>query len=111
MLMAARYIELNPVHAGMCRKPWRYKWSSAQEHIHGVSRGVLEVDALLQEVEDWECFLLEGMDEEEVDLIDKHTRTGRPLGEASFIEKISRKIGRPLKKKKPGPKGPWKHKK
>ncbi len=65
----------------------------------------------MEEVEDWEEFLLEGMSEDEVALIDKHTGTGRPLGEASFIEKISKKIGRTLKKKKPGPKGPWKHKK
>jgi len=33
-----------------------------------------------------------------------HERTGRPLGEDSFMEKMSDIVGRELSKKKPGPK-------
>ena len=29
---AMKYIELNPVRARLCRKPWRYAWSSAAAH-------------------------------------------------------------------------------
>jgi putative transposase len=31
--LAAKYVELNPVRAKICRLPWRYKWSSAAAHI------------------------------------------------------------------------------
>ncbi len=36
LLSAARYIELNPVAAGMVRKPEDYPWSSARTHLFGV---------------------------------------------------------------------------
>lgn len=110
MLMAARYIELNPIRAKLSRKPWRYKWSSAKEHVEGESRSILNAEALLEETGDWQEFLSEGMPEEDIELLRKHARTGRPLGKESFIKRISKKLGRDLRKKKTGPKGPWKHK-
>jgi putative transposase len=33
LIAAARYIELNPVHAGMVGKPEEYPWSSTQFHL------------------------------------------------------------------------------
>ena len=30
---AMKYIECNPVRARLCRKPWRYAWSSAAAHV------------------------------------------------------------------------------
>jgi putative transposase len=32
---AARYVELNPVRAKLCRVPWRWRWSSAAAHVAG----------------------------------------------------------------------------
>ena len=31
--LAMKYIELNPIRARLCRKPWRYTWSSAAGHV------------------------------------------------------------------------------
>jgi len=31
--LAMKYIELNPIRAKLCRRPWRYEWSSAAAHI------------------------------------------------------------------------------
>ncbi|MCP4349177.1 MAG: hypothetical protein GY795_27160 [Desulfobacterales bacterium] len=42
--------------------------------------------------------------------IRKHERTGRPLGDDSFVDRIGSETGRYLRKKKPGPKGPRKKK-
>jgi len=36
--MAMRYIELNPVRSRLCRKPWRYDWSSAAVHVDAKGR-------------------------------------------------------------------------
>ena len=35
LLTAARYIELNPVRAGLIETPSRYRWSSAAAHVRG----------------------------------------------------------------------------
>ena len=31
--LAMKYIEHNPVRVRLCRKPWRYEWSSAAAHV------------------------------------------------------------------------------
>jgi len=36
--------------------------------------------------------------------MERHERTGRPLGNERFVELAERLLGRDLKKKKPGPK-------
>jgi putative transposase len=40
--LAMRYVELNPVRAKICRKPWRYEWSSAAAHIDGDTESELK---------------------------------------------------------------------
>jgi len=43
--MALRYVELNPVRAGLVREPWEYPWSSAFAHIGGPDlSGLLDLD-------------------------------------------------------------------
>ena len=46
--------------------------------------------------------------EEEAAALRRHERTGRPLGAPHFIEALEKRLGRPLGKRKPGPKGPRK---
>jgi putative transposase len=36
--------------------------------------------------------------------IEAHQRTGRPWGDAAFIERLEARTGRRLKRQKPGPK-------
>ncbi|SCZ67842.1 hypothetical protein SAMN03097708_03211 [Thiohalomonas denitrificans] len=35
LLSTVRYVELNPVKAGLCRYPADWKWSSALPHLSG----------------------------------------------------------------------------
>ena len=101
---AARYIELNPVRAGIVQKPEDYPWSSAQAHLTGHDDKLIEVQSLLGMVEDWNHYLHEKEDAEELELIRRHERTGRPLGGRKFIRRIESKLGRILRLSKPGPK-------
>ena len=55
-------------------------------------------------VDDWDAYLIGAVEQENIDLLIKHERTGRPLGGKTFIEKLEKKLGLNLKKKKPGPK-------
>ena len=47
LLRAARYVELNPVRAKLCRVPWRWRWSSAAAHVAGRDDGLVRVAPLL----------------------------------------------------------------
>jgi putative transposase len=79
---AIRYVELNPVRAGLVKRAEDYLWSSAMAHCG------LRDDLLLSPIPDsygavfgsWSEWLAAGnialMDE----ALRKHTRTGRPLG-------------------------------
>jgi putative transposase len=49
-------------------------------------------------------FLSDDIGEHEIDCFRKHERTGRPMGEESFIDKLECYLDRTLKLQKPGPK-------
>ena len=100
---AVRYVENNPVKAGIAKNAHDYKWSSAAAHVLGSSDPILSRCFLDLEIRDWNNFLRSGIDKES-DMLDKYAKTGRPLGDGSFVEKLERLIKRPLKKAKPGPK-------
>ena len=103
LLAAARYVELNPVRAGIVRRPESYPWSSARAHLGGGGDDLVRVAPLLQRVPDWRSFLRSGLPESDLDALRRHEHTGRPLGGQRFIETLERRLGRILKKRKPGP--------
>jgi putative transposase len=45
--MAARYIEQNPVRAGLAARPWKYLWSSASAHVAGRDDALVKAAPLL----------------------------------------------------------------
>lgn len=104
LLAAARYIELNPVQAGLVEKPEEYRWSSAAAHLRGIADRLINAGALLEIAGDWRSILSERIRELEEARILKHERTGRPLGNDQFIDRIERTLGRVLRRQKPGPK-------
>ena len=104
LLAAARYIEQNPVRAGLAARPWGYPWSSATAHVSGRDDSLVKAAPLLERVGDWKDFLCLGVSEDEVKQLRRHERTGRPLGSERFIGAVERKLGRPLRRGKPGPK-------
>lgn len=101
---AIRYVERNPVRAGMVKEAGDYPWSSAAAHIHNKRDSLLSDNFFINEIHDWRNYLTEadaGMDEK---LFAKHADTGRPMGDKSFIDKLEKITGRSLQKRKPGPK-------
>ena len=104
LLAAARYVELNPVRAGITKRSEDYAWSSARAHLAGRDDRLVKAGPLLDMVGDWAAFLAGGLGEDEGNVLRKHERSGRPLGGAGFIERLETVLGRSLKKGKPGPK-------
>lgn len=105
LLAAARYVEMNPVKAGIVEDAAAWPWSSTRAHLAATDDELVTVTPLLQMAGDWRLFLAGTAEEERVNEIRKHERTGRPLGSEGFIERLETTLDRPLKRGKPGPKG------
>ena len=103
LLAAARYVELNPVRAGMVSHAGGFPWSSARAHLRGRDDALVQVRPLLEMVNDWET-LLRVRKGECHEVLRRHQRTGRPLGSDNFIRTLSERTGRDLGTHKPGPK-------
>jgi len=105
LLACTRYVELNPVRAGMVKNPQSWRWSSADAHAQRKDDILVRTKPLLAMIKSpWKKFLSVGIQESEMDLFKKHERTGRPIGDDAFIDRLERLLDRPLKPKKPGPK-------
>ena len=104
LLAAVRHVELNPVRAGLVENPWSYKSSSAGAHVRGYDDELVRVGPLLEIVECWHSFIGEDITWEERDRFRLHERTGRPLGDETFLERTEELARRVLRRQKPGPK-------
>jgi putative transposase len=104
LLAVVRYVELNPVRAGLVKDAGCYRWSSAQPHLQGKDDLLVRVKPMLELVDDWRDYLSYQDDQNELESIRRHTRTGRPLGGDDFIAALEDRLGRILRPRKPGPK-------
>ena len=104
LLATVRYIELNPVKAGLVAKPEDYRWSSARAHVLNKPDRLIVESPLSIEIKDWGSFLATEIPESIVKLFDKHAATGRPLGDNRFIQKLEKITGRVLRVQRRGPK-------
>lgn len=113
LMAAVRYVENNPVAAGLAAEARDWPWSSARSHVAGkrVSGDPLtDVPALGKHVRNWRALLRHGAEGSDVgpegeavaDAIEARLRTGRPLGVAEWIAEQEKLAGRPLAPRKPG---------
>ena len=103
LLACARYIENNPVRAKLAGKPEQWPWSSAGAHMSGENDRLVNVEPLLAIINgDWRDFLTGAISSAELTDIRKHEKTGRPLGDVSFVSHLENLLGRELRPRKPG---------
>ena len=53
-------------------------------------------------VDDWRGYVAAGLGQEQAALSRRHERTGRPLGNATFLKRLESTLGRVLRRKPPG---------
>ncbi len=100
---AVRYVERNPVRAGMVKRAELYRWCSAAAHC-----GFREDPLLAKWVPpkgptfNWSAWLASEEAQDELESLREKTKTGRPWGSDTFIEQLESKLGRPLKPQKGG---------
>jgi putative transposase len=102
-LAAARYVELNPVRAGLVTRAEDYPWSSARAHLAGRDDGLVRAAPLLERMDDWAAFLGAVGRPELAGELHEHVSTGHPLGSDEFVERLEREFDRPLRPGRPGP--------
>jgi putative transposase len=104
LLSCVRYVEQNPVKAGLTGRPEDWPWSSARAHLTGIDDVLVTVAPMLERVADWAAYLNAENEPDMHQTIHRHARTGRPLGSDAFLSIAERLTGRSLRHKKPGPK-------
>jgi len=86
-----RYVERNPVQAGLCLKSENYRWSSAAAHCG------LKADPLLATLpssmsgisqEDWGGWLEVNENKGVTDIIQRNIEKGLPCGDDNFISQL-----------------------
>lgn len=99
---AIRYVELNPIRAQMVNSLQDYYWNSA--YIRLTENPWIKLNSLQKyfEINDWNAYLNEPIDEEKINKIRINTKTGRPLGSEKFIQKLEKKLGIKITIENPG---------
>jgi putative transposase len=94
LIACARYVELNPVRAGLAKRPEEWRWSSARAHLGLGADGVTDAAPLLERIPDWGALLDGGLEESARDAIRARERSGHALGDDAFLDRLAAATGR-----------------
>jgi len=110
LLRCQRYIELNPVRAGMVEHPADYRWSSYKANAQGVRNKLVTPHFLYQALgfteterqSSYRELFRSNLEPSLVDEIRRATNGNYVLGNARFKEEIEKALGRRVKPGKAG---------
>jgi len=113
LLACCRYVELNPVRAGIVADPADYRWSSYGVKIGNRKEELLDYDSCYlglaasekKRAESYAAWVKETIAAEEWDMIRKSLQRGQLTGSPRFVDEIERRVefrgpGRPRKVEK-----------
>ena len=105
LFTAIKYVERNPVAAGMIACAWQYKWSSAAIHSGIRQSQILKLLPLNEYLgihpNEWKKELSSPSCADSVEKLEKSTRQGIPYGDNSFIAKMELLTGKNFTPEKP----------
>ena len=109
-LACQRYVELNPVRAGMVNDPAHYRWSSYRFHAFGQRDELVTPHATyaalactaLERQEAYRTLFRSALDAEAIADIRRAVSQSQPLGDSRFYETICRITG---ERREPKPRG------
>jgi putative transposase len=95
---ALRYVELNPVRAGMVPAAAQWPWSSAAAHCGSAPEAVLQMERWRKRwtAAEWRQHLAAGESASDVATLRQYTHTGRPLGSEEFVAALEHSTLRAL---------------
>ena len=102
---ALRYVELNPVRAGMVESAAGWRGSSAGAHCGAaVPDAMLEMERWRKRwtAAEWGQYLQQAESAADLTALRRATHTGRPLGTSEFVAQLEKLTARPLAPQKGG---------
>ena len=97
---AIRYVERNPVRAGIVNRAEQYCWSSAAAHCGLAGDPLLTSSDVwrlrLAQIRDWTSWLGAGDDEPSLKVLRQNVNKGLPCGAPKFVERLESATGRNL---------------
>ncbi len=97
LLQCCRYVELNPVKAGLVDDAARYYWSSFREKIGKNKSGILDLDetylGFLNPKKEYRCFVEAGIDNTEYQFIRERLARNQLTGSRKFVKEVEKRIG------------------
>ena len=92
---ALRYVERNPVRAGMVRDAADFPWSSARIHLGGGWDGLIDLAPWSERwtLDEWREFLSATEFERESEALRRSTHSGRPLGSRAIRGATGSELG------------------
>jgi putative transposase len=99
---AVRYVERNPIRAGLLQNAEDYRWSSARSRILKIDDVLVSSCENLLRIEDWSAYLKENDNDNFIKQVEDHEKTGRPLGGDEFIIELEKTTGRKILHRPPG---------
>jgi putative transposase len=104
LMIAARYVALNPVRARLAARAQDWPHSSVRAHLEGRDDGLVTVRPLLERAPRFADLLDGEPDDDAFTPLRRGELIGRPLGAPGFVAAIGRKLGRSVAPGKRGPK-------
>ena len=118
LLRCYRYVELNPVQAGMVSLPEEYAWSSYQARLNGLNTSMLD-DQPQKMLDDHPVYLMLGLDNEarlkqykefvrqgitanEAQFIRDSIKRNQLTGSDRFVDEIEQRVGIRVERRSPG---------
>lgn len=98
LVAAIRYVERNPVEAGLVAHAAAYPWSSANAHTLKRRDPLLSPCFLTEQIPDWAAFLTTPEHPDTRQRLERQVRTGRPYGEVGFLERLERTVGHRIRR-------------
>ena len=99
MYTVMRYVEANPLRAGLLINAEHWKWSSLALRRQPDWKDILANENKVALPEDWPAIVNQGVPTEELRMIRNCTRKGDPFGDPDWIAELTKKVkrDRPLK--------------